>query len=288
MNRRQAIIMFLLTVALVILIARETSSSLRTANNQTTTIPPPTLSDNLFLAVPGGLQEAGSITESTNSVWWLSSGGYFCVASSGVASTIIGSLPINDPWRVLYNKNNSIDTDNGYHPQNIFRLVSRSQWQNYEEQAYFLIKNNDLSASPNRNASNGLLLFDRYQNGNNLYYAGIRVDGAAVIKKKINGIYYTMAYQPIFPGTYDHTKEPNLLPLNEWIGLRTVIITNATSSVTVSLYADIGRTGNWKKILSATDDGKQYGGAPILAPGYVGIRTDFMDVEFNNFQITEK
>jgi len=53
----------------------------------------------------------------------------------------------------------------------------------------------------------------------------------------------------------------------------------------VSLYTDIGKTGNWQEALSAIDDGTKYGGAPILLSGYVGIRTDFMDVEFEGFQV---
>lgn len=32
----------------------------------------------------------------------------------------------------------------------------------------------------------------------------------------------------------------------------------------------------------AKDDGKSYGGDAILNEGYAGIRTDFMDVEFDD------
>ena len=246
---------------------------------------PVPLSQNLFLSAVGTLQEAGSEVSSANPDWWLSSGGYFYVASSGAASTVIGSLPVEDRWRLIYNKNNPIDTDGGYHPQNIFRLTTRSQWQNFTEQAYFLIKANNLSTSTNRNESNGLFLFNRYESAQTLYYTGVRVDGAAVIKKKIDGTYYTMATQQIFPGIYSQTSTPNLLPMNEWIGLRSIVQTNPDRSVAVSLYTDIGKTGNWQEVLSAIDDGMKYGGAPILSPGYVGIRTDFMDVEFDDFQV---
>jgi hypothetical protein len=31
------------------------------------------------------------------------------------------------------------------------------------------------------------------------------------------------------------------------------------------------------------DDGVQFGGAPFTQPGYGGLRTDFMDVAFDNY-----
>ncbi len=278
-------IAFLLLIALVGTILRSPShplSNKRTAMEAASSTP----AQNLFLSVQGELQEVGSSTESANPDWWPSSGGYFYVATSGVASTIMGSLPSSDAWRLRYFQNNPVDTDEGYHPQNVFRLISQSKWQNYTAETYFLIKNNNFSASPNRNQSNGLFLLNRYQDANNLYDVGVRVDGAAVIKKKANGVYYTMAYRAIFPGTYDRTRNPNLLPIGESVGLRTNVTNNATGSVTIVLSVDIGRTGNWKEVLSATDDGIQYGGKPISVPGNVGIRTDFMDVEFGGFRVT--
>ncbi len=55
--------------------------------------------------------------------------------------------------------------------------------------------------------------------------------------------------------------------------------------VKIDLYIDKGWTGVWTLAASATDDGKSYGGAAITNPGYGGIRTDFMDVEFENFRL---
>src|SRR6185437_2878867 len=110
---------------------------------------------DLFLAIPAGaFQESAKEAAPTNAVWWLDSGGYLYVNSNGTASTIIGSLPANDKWRLEYAKSNPMDTDGGYHPQNIFRLVTRLRWQNYTEQTYYYIKNINLSTSTNRNESN--------------------------------------------------------------------------------------------------------------------------------------
>jgi hypothetical protein len=55
--------------------------------------------------------------------------------------------------------------------------------------------------------------------------------------------------------------------------------------VTVDLYMKRAADTTWTKLLEATDNG-QYGGTPpITAPGYEGIRTDFMDVQFNNYEL---
>src|SRR4051812_17365169 len=63
-------------------------------------------------SVDGSLVEAGSITDSTSGYWWVNSGGRLLL-SSGLGSTIHGSLPSTDAWRVLYAANNPTDTDNG-------------------------------------------------------------------------------------------------------------------------------------------------------------------------------
>lgn len=232
------------------------------------------------------LDEAGSIEESKSPNWWLNSGAYLYI-KTGSAQTVQGSLDASDPRRILYNKTTPGETDNGYHPQNIFRLVLRSQWKNFEQQAYYKITADNLSTDSHRTGSNGLLLFNRYLDGNNLYYTGIRVDGTAVIKKKINGTYYTMAQQPILSGKYDRSANPNLLPKNTWLGLKSIIKDNPDGTVDIGLYTDLNNTGDWTLALKVTDDGKSYGGQTITDPGYAGIRTDFMDVEFENYGISE-
>ncbi len=237
--------------------------------------------------VPGVLQEAGSFEESSSPYWWLDSGGVLAI-ENGYGATNEGSLPALSRWRLLYNVTNPLDTDNGYHPQNIFRLVTQDSWKEIWQQAYFTITANELSDSPNRNASNGLLLFNRYESAATLYYTGIRVDGALVIKKKIDGVYYTLAYKQIFPGTYDRAKNPNLLPLNQWIGLRSEVSTNVDGTVTIKLYTDLNHAGDWTLALSATDDGKSFGGRALTKAGHAGIRTDFMDVRFSAYKVGER
>lgn len=233
----------------------------------------------------GTLNEAASMLESTSPYWWVNSGGQMPMDGT-VGSTIQGTLPLTSPWRTLYGASNPTDTDNGAHPQNIFRLITKSTATDVREEAFFQIKADNLSQSANRNESNALLLFSRYQNSATLYYAGLRVDGGAVIKKKVNGTYYTLIYKKVLPGIYDRTTQPNLIQKNTWIGLRTETKTNTDGSVSIRLFTDIGKTGTWTLAVEARDNGT-VGGAPITAAGSTGIRTDFMDVQFDNFRLEQ-
>ncbi len=234
--------------------------------------------------VPGTLEETDSMQQSSSPYWWLDSGGEFMIAD-GVGETIQGDAPTLDIWHVRYAITNPRDTDGGLHPQNLLRLVTRSKWENLREEMSFLIEADNFSPSFNRNTSNGLLLMSRYAiDGQTLYYAGIRVDGTAVIKKKYHGIYYTMAQRQIFPGTYTGWQDNiDLIPHHQWIRLRSDTVTNTDGSVTVRLYMKLASDTEWQLLLSATDSGQYAGTSPITGPAYAGIRTDFMDVHFGNY-----
>lgn len=238
--------------------------------------------------VDGVLHEAGSVNDSSSPYWWLNSGGMFSL-ENGMGKTIQGELSLLNKWRILYSTSNPTDTDNGYHPQNIFRLVTRSKWQSFSQEVYFKVIKLNMSASPSRDASNGVLLFNRYQDGDNLYYAGIRADGAAVIKKKKQGTYYTLAHKPFYraDAPYSRDTNPNLIPGKRWIGLRSEVKTNPDNTVTIKLFIDKEKTGTWTLAAEAVDDGRTYGGAAILSEGYAGIRTDFMDVEFDDYKVVK-
>jgi hypothetical protein len=236
-------------------------------------------------SVDGTLEESGSMAESSSPYWWLNSGGKMSL-QDGVGTTVQGSLPVNDFWRKLYSATNSLDTGNGYVPQNIFRLVTRSSWRNARQQVYFRATHLNMTASPQRNGSNGVLLFNRYRDGNNLYYTGIRVDGAAVIKKKSGGVYSTLAYKPVFTSSssYDVNQNPNLIPLNTWMGLRSTVKTLADGSVEIKVFLDRNASGQWQEIAAATDNGS-IGGPALTNEGHGGVRTDFMDVVLDDFSI---
>lgn len=233
------------------------------------------------------LEEAGEIEESKSQYWWLNSGAYL-IQENGVGKTIQGNAEEGSKWQVKYKNYNADETDDGLHPQNIFRLVTRSKWQDYAQEAYYKITDYHLSKSTYRSESNGLLLFNRYQDENDLYYTGLRVDGAAVIKKKIKGEYFTLSYEPVFEGKYDRESNPDLLPMNTWIGIKSEVINGADGTVNIKLFIDRNRSGNWELVAEAKDDGVSYGGEAILNEGYAGIRTDFMDVEFDDYKMAKK
>lgn len=232
------------------------------------------------------LNEAGSMENSSSADWWLNSGGYF-YSKKGVGRTFQKLIPKSNRWYKKYRKNNPRDTDKGSHPQNIFRLVTRSKWNNFSQQCYFRINRNNLSKSKYRNESNGLLLFNRYQDGDNLYYAGIRVDGKAIIKKKIDGEYFTMGQKRVYKGKYDRDDKPNILPKHDWIGIKSEVVTNLDGTVIIKLYVDKNESGDWQLVLESVDDNNKYGGEAIKTEGYGGIRTDFMDLDMNNYKIQE-
>jgi hypothetical protein len=232
------------------------------------------------------VEESGKRSESSSKNWWVNSGGRLIV-SHGAGKTILGDLPASDKWHKAYKKSNPKDTDNGQHPQNIFRLVGREKFKNFSQEVFFRIRKINMSSSDNRNESNGFLLFNRYQNGDDLYYAGLRVDGYAVIKKKIDGDYFTLDSKKIFSGgEYDRDANPNLLPINKWMGIRSAVETNKDGDVEIGLYWKKRKNkGKWKLVAHYIDKGKK--GDKIEDEGYGGIRTDFMDVEFDNYKIKE-
>jgi len=220
-------------------------------------------------------------SSSPSPAWWVNSGGGMNI-TNGFGHTLQGEQAKGSFLQKKYASQNPSETDNGYHPQNIFRLVTRSTWQNYRQQAYFRINRYILSNDSRRSESNGILLFNRYYDQYNLYYTGIRVDGYAVIKKKINGNYYTVASKKILPGTYNRNTNPNLIPVKRWIGVR-ADLNNTNGTVIVKLLTDLNATGKWTKTLQFIDTGT--GGAPLTNAAAAGIRTDFMDADFENYSM---
>lgn len=219
------------------------------------------------------LEEASTIDQSASPDLWLNSGARF-ILGGGFGWTLDGDLPSNDRWRLAYAQSNPVDTDNGFRPQNLFRLINRRTFDDFVQALSFTIMQIDQSSSWNRNASNGVFLLLHYRDENNLYVAGLRVDGAAVIKKKIGGSYFTLAQQQIYGGSYDRYSAPNLIP-NRQVAIETNIHSNPDQTV------DIGLSVDGTQVLAATDSG--LGGSPLAGPGLAGIRTDFMNVAFSAY-----
>lgn len=239
-----------------------------------------------FLSSLPKLEEAESFDASANETYWLNSGAFAYLDGTTSVGTLRGDAEKGSRWQTEYMKSNPIDTDNGVHPQNLFRLFTKADYGDGTYQAYFKIKKTILSPSPNRNASNGVLIMIHATDNDDLYYAGLRVDGTAVIKKKIGGIYHTLGEVPVFAfAKYDRDTVPNLLPLNVLLGVQTKIKSWPNDQVDITLSIDIGASGIWVPVLHAVDAPKD--GVPTLPlPAHAGLRTDFMEVEMRNFMIT--
>ncbi len=211
--------------------------------------------------------------------WWLGSGGQFRF-TNGEGETDQGSQLQSDKWTRMYQAANAKDTDNGIHPQNIFRLVYLAKIDNMEQESCFLVNRDNLSQSENRNQSNGFLLFNRYIDENNLYYTGLRVDGSLVIKKKKAGKYTTISTIKVLDGVYDREANPSLIPKNQWIGIKSSVI-DEEGVTKISLSYDLDCSGNWSEPLLGEDKEDT-----IRGKGSGGIRGDFMDLKFKNYRLS--
>lgn len=271
------------SIAALIAIALMQNSPPHTTNS--TPVPAAPAADRVLYTfnVPGTIEETGDIHESKSPYWWLDSGGRILIHDD-VGETLQGDIAKTDPWYREYADTNPEDTEDGLHPQNLLRLVSRNLWNNVRVEASFYVVKDNLSASENRNESNGLFLMSRYMDdGQTLYYAGIRVDGTAVIKKKYKGQYYTMAQETVFQGTYDHAKRPSLLPHSQWLRLQSETVTKPNGDVYITLsMQDTSATSTWKKLIEANDRSQHDHTPPITGNHSIGIRTDFMDVRFDD------
>ncbi|HCC04740.1 TPA: hypothetical protein DEP58_00360 [Patescibacteria group bacterium] len=231
------------------------------------------------------LEESGSSNLSSSQYFWLNSGAKL-VISEGIGSTIRGALAIEDPWRRTYAETNPLDTDKGLFPQNLFRLITQSVWENVDQELEFSIQKVNALNTSDRDAFSGIFLMSRYVNSDTLYYAGIRMDGKAVIKKKYRGVYYTLAEAQLFtsPTPYDRVRFPNLIPTNTWYRMESQTITMSSGTVQIRLSFAYSLSEPLETILITTDTGIFW--PPITTKGHTGIRTDYADVLFDNYKIT--
>jgi hypothetical protein len=207
----------------------------------------------------------------------VSSGALF-FRDGGVGRTIVGELPADSPWRARYARSNPRDTDGGAHPQNVFRVVRRQSLGDASQSLTFRILRTNRTSSGNRNASNGVFLFQRYLGENDLYATGIRVDGNAAIKKKSGGRTYTLGLADLFGGGrgWNSGGNSNFIPEGRAITIRTESRDEA-GGVHRRWFVDD------RLVIDLVDDGR-IGGSPHFGSGLGGIRTDFMDLEFDDYR----
>jgi hypothetical protein len=232
---------------------------------------------------PGVIDEVGSAAGSRSAAWWLTAGGRMTF-EDGIARTIQGDLPSDDRWFRGYSRANPRDTDGGLHPQNIFRLVTQETGTNSRLRVSFRVRRTNLSASPERDRFSGVFLFSRYKDpGNDTYAAGLRFDGLAIIKKKRLGTWYTMTTRPIYDGVYDRVANPTLIPEDRWISLRMITEDWGTGVRVVLEVHEPTQSPGFVRKLEVLDVDGGFDGLPIRGPGRAGLRSDFMDLEFDEY-----
>lgn len=116
-------------------------------------------------------------------------------------------------------------------------------------------------------AWHGLHVFLRYRSTNLNYTASVhRRDGQVVVKKEVYGQYTTLARAP----------GPAPMP-GAWNAWRVTAETSASGVVVIRMYHDE------RQVLEAHDPG--VGGSPALTgPGRAGLRSDFLEFEFDAFR----
>ena len=217
----------------------------------------------------GDIVEESPAIENTHAIWWLQSGGYI-ENIDGVWRSIQGELSSHDKWRKIYLRKNPLDSDNGYRPQNILRLFSDQGFLAPEQDVSIHITRDNISESPNRNASSGIFLISKFLDQDNFYLAGITRDGTAVVKKKLNGKYIILAENKIM----------ETFPESMTISLK-CSLHHAGSALTIRLYGKLDGGGDWQLLADAVDN------SPHGGKGLAGLRSDFFDTEFSEYQITE-
>lgn len=106
-------------------------------------------------------------------------------------------------------------------------------------------------------------------------------------KKKLRGTYSTLKSNKVYSGHYNIDFSPNLIPTNRRIGIKTKISTNVKGKIDITMYLDDPQLGEgWTQVLQVEDS--EADSELILKKGYAGIRSDFMDVIFDDYQASEK
>lgn len=232
----------------------------------------------------------GNPSAKTTPDWQMSSGSLF--ARRGVFWTGNTDSCSNSPRGPNATSSNCTDS-------NVFRLNTVKTFAGNLAISIAVKQNvniHDASCNEHNFCWNGTHVWLRYLSQYNLYYASVnRADGQVVIKRKVpcgpsdSGTYFVL-------GSYVRHD----FATGVWNHYTVTVQTNADQSVTIKLFDD--SLSSTRPIVSGTDHGGinpnwspkctvagHYASAnypPITAPGSIGIRGDFANFEFKQFQVT--
>lgn len=171
------------------------------------------------------------------------------------------------------------------------RLITKKDFGDSVQSVYFNVS----SANDNleeRKADNMVGLYIRYVDEKNYYSVGIGADGKVRIEKASDGEEADLLFpqRQLFPGKYDKTKNPDLIPTADF-GLKVEATNSDNGSVTISTFMDWG-DGTWAP-LGAVVDSELNPLFPDPNPNYLfsrghgGVISDHMNVSFKDYSIRE-
>lgn len=221
-----------------------------------------------------------------SSIWNMTSGSLFAQGNTGWTG-IPDSCSGGDP---NINSSNCTNSD-------VFRLNTKQFFSGDVKVSMRLRQNTDIhsaSCSTSDSCWHGTHIWLRYQSQYNLYYASInRADGNIVIKRKVpcgpdnSGTYITLA------SVYHNWT------VGSWRQYSTSATTNADGSVTIRVYDDSsssspvatgtdvgGNNPNWSASCTTPGHGSSAAYAPITSSGAVGVRGDYANFNFDDFQVS--
>lgn len=170
--------------------------------------------------------------------------------ADGLLANNYGSEDVLKKWKVTSQKFH-IKNKRGYTDSPVFRAVTqKSDFDN------FTLSTNAMKATLGKDAWDGLQVFFRYKDYDNLYAAGIRNDNALHLKKKVAGEYFELARVE-----FDSNR------LNHWYNIK-VVAQNDHIQVFVDeiMYIDVYDSS--------------------FSEGKVGARTDNITANFDDYTVS--
>lgn len=232
------------------------------------------------------VNETATMATSSSPYFWVASGGQFIITN--VANIPNPDLLSAGIYLGATIQGPSAATVTAYQ-QNDFRLIERFMRTNIMQEVHFNLRHINMAETPSRDADKGIFVYARYYDVSNHYYAGITLDGRAVIRIVTNGVMKTLASTPLYmaDGGYDRDTNPNVIPGKKWIGLSTHADLVGGK---MHLSLDVGSIDSGRWIWGAMFTSIVDSNPPVVlrGPCYGGIRSDYFDTAWSYIYSAEE